>query len=92
MKATIVVAIILWILFAVAILNGNFVNAHENEKWKHQTESIMRYGEKPIGPNERRIYTNAEHTLCRDLLFSQEQFHYTEEFPCDAKMRETEGE
>jgi hypothetical protein len=32
MKATIVVAIILWILFAVAILNGNFVNAHQNEK------------------------------------------------------------
>jgi hypothetical protein len=88
LKIIIIIVVSLIVLFFL----HDAVHAHENEKWKHQTESIMRYGEKSIGYSERRIYTNAEQTLCRDLLFSEGQFHYTEEFPCDAKMRKTEGE
>ena len=77
------IIIILWTIFAVWVLNIDFANAHETDKYKHQTESFKRYGGGYMWGGVYRTFVNAEETECRDLIFNHGILHITEPFSCE---------
>ena len=90
------------VLILVAILFStccNFIiaeaNAHETDKYKHQTESFLRYGGGYMWAGIYRAFVNAEQTQCRDLIFNHDLMHITEPFECkmvDGGIKNMEGE
>ena len=57
--------------------------AHENDSFKHQTESLMRYGVSSIWPGLTQIFIDPDQDMCVDSLFIHDIVHLTKPYKCD---------
>jgi len=81
-----IIRILLVLAFAIWLSTIN-ANGHENERYKHLEEKFEMFGNGPANMGKRRIWSNKEHTMCQDFIFSHDKIHITEPFPCDEKLK-----
>ena len=74
--------IIAWLLFIAMILTCSDAKAHENDKYKHQTESITRYGQGDKDNGIQFWYVNEAQTVCVDAIFNHGMLHITKPYTC----------
>ena len=81
-----IIRILLVLAFAIWLSTIN-ANGHENEKYKHLKGDFRMFGNAPADMGIHRIWSNEEHTMCKDFIFTHDKIHITKPFPCDGTLK-----